>query len=113
MEQELLQLQAEAETKLSTLENQKDLEELRVRYLGRKGLFTGLLRQLGQVSAEDRPRLGKLANQIKEELDQKFTARKSELTGSDTAEGRETGRFESAGTYGTFRASASSDPDNG
>ena len=82
MEQELLQLQAEAETKLSTLENQKDLEELRVRYLGRKGLFTGLLRQLGQVSAEDRPRLGKLANQIKEELDLKFTARKSELTGS-------------------------------
>jgi phenylalanyl-tRNA synthetase alpha chain len=87
MEQELLQLQAEAETKLSTLENQKDLEELRVRYLGRKGLFTGLLRQLGQVSAEDRPRLGKLANQIKEELDLKFTARKSELTGSETGEG--------------------------
>jgi phenylalanyl-tRNA synthetase alpha chain len=86
MEQELLQLQAEAETKLTTLENQKDLEELRVRYLGRKGLFTGLLRQLGQVSAEDRPRLGKLANQIKEDLDLKFTARKSELTGSEAAE---------------------------
>ena len=87
MEQELLQLQAEAETKLSTLENQKDLEELRVRYLGRKGLFTGLLRQLGQVSTEDRPRLGKLANQIKEDLDLKFTARKSELTGSEIGEG--------------------------
>jgi phenylalanyl-tRNA synthetase alpha chain len=86
MEQELLQLQAEAKTKLATLENQKDLEELRVRYLGRKGLFTGLLRQLGQVSAEDRPRLGKLANQIKEDLDLKFTARKSELTGSEAAE---------------------------
>ena len=86
MEQELLQLQAEAETKLATIENQKDLEELRVRYLGRKGLFTGLLRQLGQVSAEDRPRLGKLANQIKEDLDLKFTARKSEFTGSDAAD---------------------------
>jgi phenylalanyl-tRNA synthetase alpha chain len=91
MEQELLQLQAEAESKLSSLENLKDLEELRVRYLGRKGLFTGLLRQLGQVSAEDRPRLGKLANQIKEELDLKFNARKSELAVSDTAgvEGRD------------------------
>ena len=84
MEQELLQLQAEAESKLSTLLNLKDLEELRVRYLGRKGLFTGLLRQLGQVSAEDRPRLGKLANRIKEELDLKFSARKSELAGSVT-----------------------------
>ena len=77
MEQKLLQLQAEAENRLSTLKNLKDLEELRVRYLGRKGLFTGLLRQLGQVSAEDRPRLGKLANKIKEDLEQSFSARKS------------------------------------
>ena len=82
MEQELLQLQAEAETKLSTLENQNDLEELRVRYLGRKGLFTGLLRQLGQASAEDRPRLGKLANEIKEDLEKKFTAASSDLGSS-------------------------------
>ena len=84
MEQELRQLQAEAESKLSILENLKDLEELRVRYLGRKGLFTGLLRQLGRVSAEERPRLGKLANEIKAELEQKFIARKSELAASDT-----------------------------
>ena len=84
MEQELRQLQAEAETKLSTLENLKNLEEVRVHYLGRKGLFTSLLRQLGQVSAEDRPRLGKLANEIKEELEQKFNAKKSELASSET-----------------------------
>jgi len=84
MEQKLLQLQAEAETRLSTLGNLKDLEELRVRYLGRKGLFTALLRQLGQVSAEDRPRLGKLANKIKEDLDQSFTVRKSGLAVSET-----------------------------
>ena len=91
MEQELRQLQAEAETRLAGLENLKDLEEVRVRYLGRKGLFTGLLRQLGQVSAEDRPRLGKLANEIKEELEQKFNTRKSELAalGTDTAGGRD------------------------
>jgi len=82
MEQDLRQLQAEAETLLSTLENLKDLEEVRIRYLGRKGLFTNLLRQLGQVSAEDRPRFGKLANEIKEELEQKFDARKSALAAS-------------------------------
>ncbi len=81
MEQELRQLQAEAESKLPSLENLEELEEIRVQYLGRKGLFTGLLRQLGQVSAEDRPRLGKLANEIKNELELKFNARKSELSG--------------------------------
>ena len=84
MEQELRQLQAEAETRLVSLENLKDLEEVRVRYLGRKGLFTSLLRRLGQVSAEDRPRLGKLANEIKGELEEKFNARKSELAAGET-----------------------------
>ena len=89
MEQELRQLQAEAETKLSTLENLKELEEIRVQFLGRKGLFTALLRQLGQVSAEDRPRLGKLANEIKTELEQKFNVRKSELVDSAAIEAGE------------------------
>jgi phenylalanyl-tRNA synthetase alpha chain len=89
MEQELRQLQAEAETKLSTLENLKELEEIRVHYLGRKGLFTGLLRQLGKVSAEDRPRLGKLANEIKDELEQKFNAKRSELAVSAKGAARE------------------------
>jgi phenylalanyl-tRNA synthetase alpha chain len=84
MEQDLRQLEAEAEEKLSTLENLKDLDEARIRYLGRKGLFTTLLRQLGQVSAEDRPRLGKLANEIKEQLEHKFNTKKSDLTVSDT-----------------------------
>lgn len=81
MEQELRQLQAEAEAKLSTLKTLKELEEIRVQFLGRKGLYTGLLRQLGQVSAEDRPRLGKLANEIKSELEQKINVRKIELSG--------------------------------
>ena len=89
MEQELRQLQAEAETKLSTLENLKELEEIRVHYLGRKGLFTRLLRQLGKVSAEDRPRLGKLANEIKDELEQKFNAKRSELAVSAKGAARE------------------------
>ena len=89
MEQELRQLQAEAEIKLSALENLKELEEIRVNYLGRKGLFTGLLRQLGKVSAEDRPRLGKLANEIKDELEQKFNAKRSELAVSAKGAARE------------------------
>jgi phenylalanyl-tRNA synthetase alpha chain len=84
MEQDLLHLQAEAASALSELNSPKDLEELRVKYLGRKGLFTGLLRNLGQVSPEERPRLGKLANQIKEDLEKKFADRKALLASGDT-----------------------------
>ena len=80
MEQDLLHLQAEAASELSALDNPIDLEELRIKYLGRKGLFTGLLRNLGQVPPEERPRLGKLANRIKEELETKFADRKAALT---------------------------------
>jgi phenylalanyl-tRNA synthetase alpha chain len=84
MEQDLLHLQTEAVAELSALENPNDLEELRIKYLGRKGLFTGLLRNLGQVPSEERPRLGKLANQIKEDLEKKFADRQASLTIGDT-----------------------------
>jgi len=84
MEQDLLHLQTEAASELSALDNPNDLEELRIKYLGRKGLFTGLLRNLGQVASEERPRLGKLANQIKEDLEKKFADRQASLTIGDT-----------------------------
>ena len=84
MEQDLLHLQTEAASELSALENPNDLEELRIKYLGRKGLFTGLLRNLGQVPSEERPRLGKLANQIKENLEKKFADRQASLVSGDT-----------------------------
>ena len=84
MEQDLLHLQTEAASELSALDNPNDLEELRIKYLGRKGLFTGLLRNLGQVPSEERPRLGKLANQIKEDLEKKFADRQASLTIGDT-----------------------------
>jgi phenylalanyl-tRNA synthetase alpha chain len=84
MEQDLLDLQTEAASELLALNNPNDLEELRIKYLGRKGLFTGLLRNLGQVPSEERPRLGKLANQIKEDLEKKFADRQASLTIGDT-----------------------------
>ncbi len=87
MEQDLLHLQTEAASELSALDNPIDLEELRIKYLGRKGLFTGLLRNLGQVPSQERPRLGKLANQIKEELEAKFADRKAALASGSTVVG--------------------------
>lgn len=87
MEQELRLLEAEAAEKLSTLKTLQDLEEARVRYLGRKGVFTGLLRQLGNVPPAERPRLGKLANEIKESLEKKFHARIAELAAAETGSG--------------------------
>ncbi|MCB2182082.1 MAG: phenylalanine--tRNA ligase subunit alpha [Desulfobulbaceae bacterium] len=79
MEEELLRLQKAAHEDLAALSEIKELEPFRVKYLGRKSEFTSLMRQLGSVPKEDRPRLGKLANEIKVDLEEKFSARKSEL----------------------------------
>src|SRR3989442_14978818 len=45
------------------------LEELRVRYLGRQGTLTMLLRSLGSLPAAERPRVGAVANEVKRELE--------------------------------------------
>ena len=55
------------------------LEELRVRYLGKKGELTGILRQMGKLSAEERPAMGQLANQLRGDIETAIEARRQEL----------------------------------
>lgn len=80
MEDELQSLRSEAEKALAAVATSAELEAFRVQYLGRKGRFAGLMRRLGQVAAEDRPRLGKLANEVKGALEKTYAARREELT---------------------------------
>ncbi len=85
MEQELQSLETEAREGLQTLSDKTLLEEFRIRYLGRKGKFSTIMRQLGNVSAEDRPRMGQLANSIKAEIEKLFEDKQkalNEATGS-------------------------------
>lgn len=46
------------------------LENLRVKYLGKKGELTAILKQMGRLSAEERPAMGQLANQVRAELEE-------------------------------------------
>ncbi|MBU0730409.1 MAG: phenylalanine--tRNA ligase subunit alpha [Proteobacteria bacterium] len=73
MEEELLRLKTEALDSLAACTDAGELEPFRVQYLGRKGgAITLLMRKLGEVSAEDRPRLGQLANAIKKEIESRL-----------------------------------------
>lgn len=83
MEQELLLLRDDALAGIDAVGSNQELDELRIRYLGRKGLITLLLRQLGQVAAADRPRLGLLANKVKQELEAALAVRADTLGGDD------------------------------
>ena len=68
MEQTLRQLREESLAAIREAGALDALEALRVKYLGKKGELTAVLKQMGKLSAEERPVMGQLANQIREEL---------------------------------------------
>jgi phenylalanyl-tRNA synthetase alpha chain len=63
-----------------------ELEQLRVDYLGKKGQLTSLLKNLGTLSPEDRPKAGALINEVKQELAGLLNARKDDLEQQALAE---------------------------
>ena len=79
MDARITQLRTEALNAIGTAETVAALEEVRVRLLGRKGEVTGLLRDVGQAPADDRPRLGQALNALKTELTEALGTRRSAL----------------------------------
>lgn len=65
MKEKLLALKEEALNELSQVQNAQQLEELRVKYLGKKGPITEVLRGMGALSAEERPVIGQVANEVR------------------------------------------------
>ena len=60
-----------------------DLEEIRVKVLGRKGDLTQILRTLGELSPEERSAVGKESNEVKKVIEEALTERKLELSASN------------------------------
>lgn len=79
MEAALQSLKDEALSGLRSIDQAALLEEFRVKYLGRKGQLAGLMKQLGQVDPAERPRLGQLANSIRQELEAAYDQRLAAL----------------------------------
>lgn len=65
MKEQLLKIKANFNEEISNLKNQKEIEDVRVKYLGKKGLLTSILKQMGGLSSEERPVMGQLANEIR------------------------------------------------
>jgi phenylalanyl-tRNA synthetase alpha chain len=76
---ELETLKAQALAAVLAASQLSEIETLRVRYLGKKGEITALLKGLGQVSQEDRPKMGALINAVKVEVDQAIVERRQVL----------------------------------
>ena len=78
---ELMQSLREASIKaINESDNPESIEALRVKYLGKKGELTGILRQMGKLSPEERPVMGQLANQLRAEIEEAIDLRKTILS---------------------------------
>ena len=68
LESELQTLQQEAQVAIAAITTLEEVEQLRINYLGKKGQLSRILGAMGKLSPEDRPRIGSLANEVKEAL---------------------------------------------
>ncbi|MBE7003880.1 MAG: phenylalanine--tRNA ligase subunit alpha [Ruminococcaceae bacterium] len=79
MRQQLEAIRAAAVAAMENAANTEDLEALRVQYLGKKGELTAVLKQMGKLSAEERPVIGQLANEVRAKLENAIETRAGEL----------------------------------
>lgn len=79
MKQALEAIRESAKRELAEAKGQQMLENLRVKYLGKKGELTSILKQMGKLSAEERPVIGQVANEVRAFIEQDLEKRASEL----------------------------------
>ena len=79
MKQQLEEIRQTATQAIDRCTELKELDAARVQYLGKKGQLTSILKQMGKLSAEERPVIGQLANEVRQAIDQKLTEKTAQL----------------------------------
>ena len=77
MKQQLEKIRQEALSALEAAADAQELESLRVKYLGKKGELTAVLKMMGKLSPEERPVMGQIANAVRAEIEEKLEQAKS------------------------------------
>lgn len=79
MKDQLKAIEAKAKEELSKAVDLKALDDIRVRFLGKKGEITAILKQMGKLSAEERPVIGQLANTVRADIEEAITSAQGKL----------------------------------
>ena len=92
MKDQLKNVALSAQQALESVKDQQELEALRVRFLGKKGELTAILKQMGSLSAEERPVIGQLANETRAQIEAVIAEKSAEFKSAAAAEklGKET-----------------------
>lgn len=86
MREQLEAIKTLALEELSKVNDKAELENIRVKFLGKKGELTAILRGMGKLSAEERPIVGKVANEVREALESEISTKAEELNGKEKDE---------------------------
>ena len=89
MKRKVDKLIKEASSAMGSVSSLKELDDIRVQYLGKKGSVTALLKSMGQLPAEDRPVAGKFVNEARKAVESSLKARKEEITESESVKNLE------------------------
>lgn len=84
MKEQLNSIQQKALDEIKNAVDIKTVDDLKVRLLGKKGELTAILKQMGQLSAEERPVIGQLANQVRECIENDIGRKKEQLKALET-----------------------------
>jgi len=79
MKEQLQKIKEKASAEIAAMSDAKALEDLRVKILGKKGELTSILKQMGQLSAEERPVIGQLANDVRAALEAAISEKSASL----------------------------------
>ena len=79
MKEQLQKIKEKASAEIAAMSDAKALEDLRVKILGKKGELTAILKQMGQLSAEERPVIGQLANDVRAALEAAISEKSAAL----------------------------------
>ena len=85
MKQQLEEIKSRAAAALANAKLPQEIDELRVRFLGKKGELTGILKQMGKLSPQERPVIGQLANEVRSWIETDIETRLTEIKASQMA----------------------------
>ena len=86
LEKQLRTLQADAASSIAAAASTADLDELGSSLLGKRGAITEILRGIGALPAEDRPKIGVVANEVRAAIDASVSARRAALSTGELLE---------------------------
>ncbi len=85
LKEKIEEIRAQAEAAFKAAPSAKDLYDAKVQFLGKQGSFSSIMKEMGKLSAEEKPAFGKLVNEVKQALEAVYADRETALKGQELA----------------------------